>query len=440
MADVDVKGLTPGTSPEDLTGKAFVLYNKTTGESASFDGAAIIGVGYKDLSMYSIYGGLKSARETANCYVVRTAGAYTFPCVFGNAVKNGEPNTAAYTNQGGANQTNFVDHLGNAIAQPSIEGNTGVTIKSASVLWSDVSGLITNLSVVGGSDFKYVRFTVGAVPDTGGNALICVKDSNGTIMWTWHIWVYGHNLQPVTIINASGRSYNILPVNIGWKWDDTNYVHGKAPHFQWGRPTPFPAPASYASNSEPALTGEIAAITKELYVPASDDIAYAIKNPGKFIYGDDEVGYIWNNAGAAYNLWNAGQNDAGVSSARVVTKTVYDPSPVGFHVPDESAFTGFTTTGGNTNDATQFNVVGSWANGWKFKRSSTDAAGHFFAAGGCRNRGSGAFSAVGSGGYFWVAGPSSAASGRYLYFIAGSVGPLSNYSRSCGFSVRPVQE
>ena len=440
MADLDVKSVTPGKSPEDLTGKAFVLYNKTTGEYSSFDGPAIIGVGYKDLSMYSIYGGLKSARETANCYVVRTSGAYTFPCVFGNSIKNGATNSAAFTNQGGSNRTDFVDHLGNAIAQPSIEGNTGVTIKSASVLWSDVSGLITDLSVVGGSDFKYVRFTVGAVPDTGGNALICVKDANGVVMWTWHIWVYGHNLQPVTIINASGRSYNFLPVDIGWKWDDTNYVHGKSVKFQWGRPTAFPGPASYASNAEPSLTGEISAITKELYVPANDNIAYAIKNPHKFIYGDGDVGYIWNNAGAAYNLWNASQNDTGVSSARVVTKTVYDPSPVGFHVPDESAFTGFTTTGGNTSNSAQFNVVGSWANGWKFKRSSTDAAGHFFAAGGYRSGGSGAFSDVGSGGFFWVAGPSGASHGRYLNFSSGYVNPLNSSSRANGFSVRPVQE
>ena len=188
------------------------------------------------------------------------------------------------------------------------------------------------------------------------------------------------------------------------------------------------------------MTGEIAAITKELYGPATDNIAYAIKNPDRFIYGDAEVGYIWNNAGAAYNLWNAGQNDAGVSTARVVTKTVYDPSPVGFNVPDESAFTGFTTTGGNTADATQFKVVGAWANGWKFKRSSTDAAGHFFAAGGFRYSGSGAFSNVGSSGNFWVAGPSGAALGRNLLFSSGLVYPLDSGGRSYGFSVRPVQE
>ncbi|MBR1694645.1 MAG: hypothetical protein IJ709_04475 [Selenomonas sp.] len=176
-------------------------------------------------------------------------------------------------------------------------------------------------------------------------------------------------------------------------------------------------------------------------MPANDNIAYAIKNPHKFIYGNEEVGYIWNNAGAAYNLWNAGQNDTGVSSARVVTKTVYDPSPVGFHVPDESAFTGFTTTGGNTSDSAQFNVVGSWANGWKFKRSSTDEAGHFFAAGGCRYDGSGAFSSVGSSGYFWVAGPGGPSGGRGLSFNSGIVCPLNNkYYRAYGFSVRPVQE
>ena len=49
---------------------------------------------------------------------------------------------------------------------------------------------------------------------------------------------------------------------------------------------------------------------------------------------------------------------------------------------------------------------------------------------------------VGSEGNYWTKCPSktSATSGRYLSFNSGYVSPLNYYYRSCGFSVRPVQE
>ena len=54
------------------------------------------------------------AQTTANCYVVSAAGTYQLPLVYGNAIKNGRENSAAY--QGGK----FKDYLNRTISSPSI--------------------------------------------------------------------------------------------------------------------------------------------------------------------------------------------------------------------------------------------------------------------------------------------------------------------------------
>jgi hypothetical protein len=53
---------------------------------------------------------------------------------------------------------------------------------------------------------------------------------------------------------------------------------------------------------------------------------------------------------------------------------VYDPCPPGFKIPNGNTFTGFTFD----------NVVGSFDNGWMFKRNSSDTTGIFFPASGVR--------------------------------------------------------
>jgi hypothetical protein len=45
----------------------------------------------------------------------------------------------------------------------------------------------------------------------------------------------------------------------------------------------------------------------------------------------------------------------------------------------------------------------------------------------------------GSYGLYWSASLYSAASGRFLYFVSGGVGPQDYRSRFNGFAVRPVQ-
>ena len=53
----------------------------------------------------------------------------------------------------------------------------------AELLWQEVQGMITEVKVQDGK----IIFTIGHII-AQGNALIAAK-ANGTIVWSWHIWV-----------------------------------------------------------------------------------------------------------------------------------------------------------------------------------------------------------------------------------------------------------
>ena len=53
------------------------------------------------------------------------------------------------------------------------------------------------------------------------------------------------------------------------------------------------------------------------------------------------------------NLWSMEYVD--YKDADHSVKTIYDPCPAGFKIPEEKAFTGFTTTGKKSNGQKEFN-------------------------------------------------------------------------------------
>ena len=120
-------------------------------------------------------------------------------------------------------------------------------------------------------------------------------------------------------------------------------------------------------------------------------------------------------------------------------KTIYSPSPSGFVEPKTAAFTGFTSTGGNTTNSSQFNVSGSYINGWNFYINGWKTGNTIFFDGlGIRNADAVVY--VGEVGLFWSAGALSESKGSNLYFGSGLVYPQNPGYRSDGFSVRSVKE
>ena len=442
-----VTELTVYTDPALVAGKAVLLHDKTTGDAIRFDAEKLVAVA-KDLSMFTVDGTSLILRETANCYVVRTPGAYKFPLVYGNGIKRGVANDAAYTRQGTTYTADFVNHLGNAITSPYIEKNANCQPASAGLLWQTHQSMITSVSLVEGGDCKYIQFTVGQVPATNGNAVLFVKDSGGNIMWSWHIWLTSDSLGPEVFKNNTAVEYQLMSENLGAMWNEAR-TRSFNPHYQWGRKDPMAPPASYSSTSQHTLYdinnnvytgfGVLGADSDELSTKTVDN---AIKNPNLFFTRYDQTSHNWNNLTWFNNFWNAAETASSslADNQASAVKTIYDPCPVGFMLPSGRAFTGFTTTGGNTSDSTQFNVVGSWINGWNFKKSDSDTVGNMFPASGYRANGTGALANMASGGLCWSFAPYSQTFARSLLFDSGYVYPLDYHYRSYGFSVRPCRE
>lgn len=255
-----------------------------------------------------------SLQETANCYVVRATGEdYRFPLVYGNGIKGGAANPDAYKyrsdlTNGGA----FVDHAGNRITSPYILTQTGLTESqvTAELLWSTKSGMISDVSIKNG----YVSFNVNSL---GGNASIVLK-SGGTVLWSWHIWATDYELSaPQGMLN-----YDLGTETSG---STTYYCF-----FQWGRKDPFP-------ESNTSIWSR-----QTTYI---SNMSTTIKNPSVMIYDSkEEEGimfveyYYYHYCETEYkNNWCANLNQYNVNITTVV-KTIYDPCPPGFHVPQYSWF------------------------------------------------------------------------------------------------------
>ena len=389
----------------------------------------------KDLSYYDVQGRLQNTRETANSYVISKTGYYKFPLVYGNAITGDTINSSAYTNEGGTYQADFVNYNGNQITSPYIEEDTGVNAVSASIEISDTSDIIDKIEIKSypDEDCRFLRFRVKQVPRTGANAVISIRNGANNIMWSWHIWLWKESLKPVEIRNHEGNSYNILPVNLGSKYDSTGHLINW--YYQWGRKDPMLLPESYNSNTDHAYYGT----TRFSIEPCAASVAESIKNPCTFYKYDYNYKSNWVQLNYYYNFWDATCKSASPSATeKVIVKTIYDPCPRDFTVPNARVFTGFTSTGDRTSTAEQFNVIGSFANGWYFKKNENDSVGAFFPASGVRDSSSGGLANVGIDGGYWSAGVNSSYHAGCLIFGSGYVSPFHFGYRANAFPVRPV--
>ena len=431
----------------------------------------------------STKGGSVANRNTANSYVISAPGHYRIPLVYGNAIENGATNANAYISHaptGTPNEPyvlrNFKDHAGANINDPWIEKTNGGAnngVNGAEVVWADAADLVHSPSIVHDGSDAFLDFEVKASDIQSGNAVVAVKKGN-TIVWSWHLWFAPKDaLDKIPVTNHQGVVYDFTKETLGWKptqWSGSTYdkartvkvkveqtvansgtkqaavinitqnpgsvKQGATTLYQFGRKDAFPGVAT----SDLKAGG----ITEN----AGDNMTISnnIQNPDKFyIYGSS----VYTNYGY-YNLWSADNTVTGglnVGNDNPVVKTVYDPCPVGFKMPANNAFTGFTTTGLNSTSQSEMNVDGTddwqqWTNnfGHNFWTNSSKTATINFPASGLRNYDDGSLYDVGYNGYYWSAVPDDTNGGCSLSFNSGVVNPLSNYARGYGFAVRAVSE
>ena len=394
-----------------------------------------------DLSLFDVSGNYLGASSTANCYVVRNTGTFHFPLVYGNSIKAGAVNSAAYTSLGGTYQADFVNHLGNTLTSPYIESNAGCTAASAGLLWQTAPDLITSVSLVDGGPCRYLEFNVGNVPASNGLAVLYVKDTSGDIMWSWMIWLTGDTLKAERVTNYQGVDYLLLNEDLGAIWNaDRNRC--TIPYYQWGRKDPMPPAANWDSDEDATLYDLLGNVYSGYGVQYGSTVDNAIKNPNLFLKGGSEG---WNSLSSFCNYWNASLNTDNdfTDDQNTAVKTIYDPCPVGWMIPASRAFTGFSTTGeGGWHVA---NVVGDFDNGYYFKRNSDDVVGMFFQASGGRNYYTDMINQTGSTtfGYRWTFAPYS--QDKMFLFVFGNNGGLYCYPSSFGgpghcYPIRPCRE
>lgn len=300
-------------------------------------------------------------QTTANCYVVNAAGTYQLPLVYGNAIKNGRENNAAY--QGG----NFKDYLNRTISSSRI-----TDADNAVLVWSDGFFMFKDIHLDAARE--NLVFTIDPDYMQQANAVLAVRDASNQIMWSWHIWVTerpvyteSHTLQDLF---DDSNTYELMQCNLGWvdgkmvyynqrdltfrftqagsgKTDELNvtqegakfdYKDVGSTYYQWGRKDPLVALKNWKSYRYEDYrlheTGDPNYVYR--YETGPTTIGNAIQHPNVFYTRGTSGGADWNNDHITM-LWNTHENGGTIESTTSV-KTIYDPSPRGFKVPMPRAF------------------------------------------------------------------------------------------------------
>ena len=377
------------------------------------------------------------ARSTANCYIINGWGDFKLPLVYGNAIKKGLDNPIAYQYEWTTDKTSngidnddadlpkdrhgvFVNALGNYISNPYINADVKEDISSNNVeiLWSDEPDVIDKSSLIvetsptedidntdpegDYSGYKqYLKFSIREENVRPANILLAVKNSQGTILWSWHIWVTPYDYNSIEL-TGNGHTMKVAPRTIGWYepelLTDKNprnirikvvqdssagesrehpvqqdggaiSVGGSNLIYQLGRKDPFPSATVTVKPNSAVFTGNTLTSIDYTLIDKFDECGitvwegdtkemnYMHQNPKEFqnykTSDNPATSQNWFRTANVKNTWRFRQPymcwllqdapaDAGTSKPTKdvtkiyddLSKTIYDPSPVGYVVPN----------------------------------------------------------------------------------------------------------
>lgn len=231
-------------------------------------------------------------------------------------------------------------------------------------------------------------------PNTGGNIGVAIVDVNGEILWSWHIWHPQSTIKDDEYTNASGEKFQIMHCNLGAKFDDASTLGYGGAIYQWGRKDPL-----WPNNSYSYGDGKSGIFFSKFKGMQKDAVTFedAIKNPTQFIEADDWFG----NDDALWGDPNGRELTAYGWSGE---KSVYDPCPEGYRVPNNKTWTGFI----DPKSSHTLLVIGSWIYGWHCPRYEGDTVGAWYPQGAWAIWGSGAVSRFATNSPLWVSHPGTA--------------------------------
>lgn len=348
------------------------------------------------------------SNKPANCYIISKAGDYCFPPVKGNS-------------------------------------NTSLSnVSSAEVLWETFG---TSVKPAVGDLIESVVFDAGNICFSTpasfkeGNAVIAAKDPFGNILWSWHIWLTDQPQAQVYYNNAG----TMMDRNLGATSSVPGDVGALGLLYQWGRKDPFLG-ASAIIYESPAAESTITWPAPVYSAYNTGTIEYSIAHPTTFIEANQE-NYDW-----YYSYYTS--NDITRWPTSDKNKSIYDPCPDGWRIPDggtEGVWAkalGSTALSSITFDKTNEGIdfsrkLGSASSIWY------PAAGHIAPEDYGNSWVAGELTNVELGGQWWSASHYPYESGNANYVFASifqiskygdSIDLADEYSHANGLSVRCIKE
>ena len=282
---------------------------------------------YWDLSASSQFDGGVHDYKYANCYVIHPniEGGPYYGYAF-NATTVGNGKLGLYTNSGFDRSTVLIDPV------------------RAGLLWESSPGLVTQVELL----YGYVRFK--ADPYREGNAVIAVYDSQRRVLWSWHIWITDEP-KDVTYTIEGGREVKLMDRNLGaTSADKSDVLDTYGLYYQWGRKDPSMGPPSAKYYPQSTQTSDYYDYygTKWNYAGvvamSQPTLRDGVENPMYLVLPTDfsmttyQYDWLYTNID---NLWGDYEHAEGGAVKR--QKTIYDPCPFGYMVPQDEISTLFAT-------------------------------------------------------------------------------------------------
>ena len=283
----------------------------------------------------------------------------------------------------------------------------------------NVGDLVKNISYKNGE----VTFQT-ADTFTRGNAVIAAKDADGNILWSWHIWLTDQPQGQVYYNNAG----TMMDRNLGAISATPGDVGALGLLYQWGRKDPLLGASSISSDIEAKSTGTWPSAVSSNSTKGT--IEYATAYPTTFIQ--------CNSSNSDWYYTGSSTTDNTRWTTSTATKSIYDPCPSGWRVPDGGEDGIWSKAlGSSFKDALLYDSTNEGMNfSGKFGSDQTI----WYPASGCRNGYDSWLAYVGNYGIYWSASPGSDYAYSLDFFYDGDVYPVSGYDRANGYSVRCVKE
>ena len=249
-------------------------------------------------------------KGNANCYIVTAPGGYKFKAVKGN------------------NSIAFLEEPYDAV-----------------VLWEtwNDNSEVTPGSVLATADYAE-DYVIIHTPDAlrSGNAVVAVRNQEGEILWSWHIWIPASEIKTGSFSGVFGE--DLMDRNLGALVATVDGDSSIDPRsyglvYQWGRKDPFTAAGEFNGKSPATCAGE-----QDEVAPGQISLAESIKHPRL-------LGHIDNGD------WLIETNDLLWSETE---KTQYDPCPPGYRAPTPVGSAPFWASDLTTQAGWGVNVAAGW--------------------------------------------------------------------------------